>query len=165
MKKALKITAVILILPIFIFILLGVAQGLNQVSYHADPIKAIKSYRIEPPMCFIFFTPPTSTENAKEVLGFYDIDDTHRLYIAYASYIDGEGYTVANVCEVKNQNGIELVRSTDCTAVFDRSRAELEFDGRKINLRIANNSAGTEKYKDSKSIQLKTGKKLILTGI
>lgn len=105
-KNAKRLLA-ILILPVIIFVLLGLFQGVSQLSYHSDLIKSLESYRMEPPYCFIYFTPPNGNEDIEEILGTYQLDDEHLIVFAENDFSD----VTVNLCKTKKRSGKDCYKT------------------------------------------------------
>lgn len=139
-KKAIRLLIIIAIIPIVVFISMGLNQGVKQISYHLRAEKAIESYRIASPLCFIYFTPPTGTENIDSILGEHDIGENFRVYVA-KTRIGNDEDIVVSICKIKQMFNREWIKATGFTSFFHDGKAEIDFNGANYEFMISDETA------------------------
>lgn len=144
-------------MPIIAFASLGIAQGISQLSYHLNLERAIRSYRFEPPLCFIFNTPPTLSERLIRVIDSYQIDANYKVYLVSVYFQEGEETGVC-VCKTKTYASREWYKGVSYVYPLDENKTSIEIDEKTYIFKIVKPS-GKEKNDLLKTKKCMSGQK------
>lgn len=125
MKKHIKIFLAFLVIPILIFILSGLFQGIRQLTYHSDLTTSLESFRMEPPYCFIYFTPPNGNEEIVKIIGTCQLNDDCELVFAE----NDVGDITVNICKCKDIKNEKYYKTLMlCGFLSEKETLDIKFD-------------------------------------
>lgn len=138
MNKHIKRILAVILLPVFVFAMLGLFQGICQLIYHSDLTASLESYRMEPPYCFIYFTPPNGNEKITKITGSCQIDNESELVFAE----NDVGDVTVSVCKIKEFNNKKYYKTLMlCGFLSEKEALDIDFDKYEFSAELVKNKS------------------------